>query len=151
MIDSRAMSRPLRFLVGVDFSPPSRRALAAARSLAERSGALLTIAHVRPFSDIRAAVALERGDLLKIGGRTMTSRIREIYEQRLAALAHEGEATLLLTGAPDVALGRQAKRGFDLLVLGRRGGGLRSVLPGSNALRTMAGSRVPVLIVPSGG
>jgi len=151
MIDSRAMSRPLRFLVGVDFSLSSRRALAVARSLAERSGASLTIAHVRPFSDVRAAVALDRGDLLKIGGRTLSSRIRAIYEQKLAALARKGETTLLLAGAPDVALGRQARHGFDLLVLGRRGGGLRSVLPGSNALRTMAGCRVPVLIVPSGG
>jgi nucleotide-binding universal stress UspA family protein len=151
MIDSRAMSRPLRILVGVDFSPPSRRALAVARSLAERSGASLTIAHVRPFSDIRAAVAMERGDLLKIGGRALSSQIRAAYEQKLAALARKGETTLLLTGAPDVALGRRARRGFDLLVLGRRGGGLRSVLPGSNAMRTMAGSKVPILIVPSGG
>jgi len=59
------MHSPLRVLVGVDFSPESRAAVRAARNLVKRTGGVLTIAHVRPVSDIRAAVVEERGDLLR--------------------------------------------------------------------------------------
>ena len=148
MIDSPAMRRPLRFLVGVDFSPESRKALAFARELAVRSGAELTIAHVRPFSDVRAAVTLERGDLLRSRSRSLATQIRNLYVRQLSSLAREGERVLLLKGASDTALGKEARRGYDLLILGRHGRGVRSVLPGSTALRTLAGTKVPILIVP---
>src|SRR5262245_65763241 len=87
MIDSARMPRPLRFLVGVDFSPESRKALSVARELAGRSGAELTIAHVRPFSDIRAAVTLERGELLRGRSRSMAAEIRALFGRRLSSLA----------------------------------------------------------------
>jgi len=58
-------SRGLRQLVAVDFSTESLRALRAARGLAARAGGSLTLVHVRPSSDVRAAVLEERGDLLK--------------------------------------------------------------------------------------
>jgi nucleotide-binding universal stress UspA family protein len=145
------MRRPLRFLVGVDFSPESRKALAFARELAGRSGAELTIAHVRPFSDVRAAVTLERGDLLRSRSRSLSVTIRELYVRQLSSLAREGERVLLLKGASDVALGKESRRGYDLLILGRHGRGVRSVLPGSTALRTLAGTKVPILIVPLTG
>ena len=139
-----------RFLVGVDFSPCSRRALAVARDLAERSGATLTIAHVRPFSDVRAAVVQERGDLLRRRpGRGLTSEIRDHYERRLDALAKKGERTVLLRGAPDIALTREARKGYDLVLLGRRGQGpLSSLVLGSTTLRTLTRAPVPVLVVP---
>ena len=151
MIDSAPMPRPLRFLVGVDFSPESRKALAFARELAARSGAKLTIAHVRPFSDVRAAVTLERGDLLRGRPRSLSKGVRDLYVRQLSSLAVEGERVLLLRGASDVALAKEAGRGYDLVILGRRGRGVRSVLPGSTALRTLAGTKVPLLVVPAGG
>ncbi|MFY9551288.1 MAG: universal stress protein [Thermoanaerobaculia bacterium] len=145
------MAEAPRYLVGVDFSPRSRRALAFARDLAARSGATLTIAHVRPFSDVRSAVVLERGDLLRNPGRKLPRKIKALYEEQLAALRQDGERILLLKGAPDVALCREARRGYDLLILGRRGpGAISSILPGSTALRTLACSTVPVLFVPAG-
>jgi universal stress protein A len=145
------MRRPLRFLVGVDFSPESRKALAFARELAARSGAELTIAHVRPFSDVRAAVTLERGDLLRSRSRSLAVAIRDLYVWQLSSLSQEGERVLLLRGASDVALGKEARRGYDLLILGRHGRGVSSVLPGSTALRTLAGTKVPILVVPLTG
>ncbi len=148
MINSPAMRRPLRFLVGVDFSPESRKALAFARELAGRSGAELTIAHVRPFSDVRAAVTLERGDLLRSRSRSLAAEIRNLYVRQLSSLAREGERVLLLKGASDTALGKEARRGYDLLILGRHGRGVRSVLPGSTALRSVAGMKLPTLVVP---
>jgi nucleotide-binding universal stress UspA family protein len=138
-----------RFLVGVDFSPCSRLALTVARELAAQSGATLTIAHVRPFSDVRAAVVLERGDLLRHSGRSLASEIRNLYERKLAALARDGERTVLLRGAPDVALSREARKGYDLVLLGRRGQGqLSSLVLGSTTLRTLTRAPVPVLVVP---
>lgn len=151
MIDSAPMARPLRFLVGVDFSPESRKAVAFARELAARSGAKLTIAHVRPFSDVRAAVTLKRGDLLRSRPGSLSTAVRDIYVRQLSSLAVEGERVLLLRGASDVALAKEAARGYDLLILGRHGRGVRSVLPGSTALRTLAGTKVPLLIVPVTG
>ena len=151
MIGSAPMRRPLRFLVGVDFSPESRKALAFARELAARSGAELTIAHVRPFSDVRAAVTLERGDLLRSRSRSLAGEIRDLYIRQLSSLAREGERVLLLKGASDIALGRQARRGYDLLIIGRHGRGVGSILPGSTALRSLAGTKVPLLIVPPAG
>jgi nucleotide-binding universal stress UspA family protein len=149
MIVSPPMRRPPRFLVGVDFSPQSRKALAFARDLATRSGAELTIAHVRPFSDVRAAVTLERGDLLRGRPRALSRAIQDLYVRQLSSLAREGERVLLLKGASDVALAKETGRGYDLLIVGRHGSGVRSVLPGSTALRTLTGARQPILVVPS--
>ena len=75
MIRSRAMTATARFLVGIDFSPGSRKALAEARRLAAHCGAKITIAHVRPVSDVRAAVSEDRGDLVRAGGRVLAREI----------------------------------------------------------------------------
>ncbi len=149
MIVCPPMRRPLRLLVGVDFSPQSRKALDFARDLAARSGAELTIAHVRPFSDVRAAVTLERGDLLRGRPGSLSREIRDLYVRQLSSLARNGERVLLLRGGSDVALDKEARRGYDLLIVGRHGHGVRSVLPGSTALRMLAGSKRPILVVPS--
>ena len=140
-----------RFLVGIDFSAGSRRALTEARALARRSGATLTLAHVRPFSDIRAAVVEERGELVRAGGPSLSREIAAHYARRLAAWAHEadGDRTLLLRGAPDLALTREARRGYALLVVGGRGrNAVSSVFLGSTAQRVLARSTIPVLVVP---
>jgi nucleotide-binding universal stress UspA family protein len=140
-----------RFLVGIDFSAGSRRALAEARALARRSGAALTLAHVRPFSDIRAAVVEERGELVRAGGRSLSREIAAHYARRLAAWAREadGDRTLLLRGAPDLALSREARRGYALLVVGGCGhNAVSSVFLGSTAQRVLARSTIPVLVVP---
>jgi nucleotide-binding universal stress UspA family protein len=143
---------PPRYLVGIDFSPGSRRALAAARQLAARTGANLTIAHVRPTSDVRAAIHEERGDLVRTGGRVLVRDLAAHYEHRLGEWARErdGDRTLLLRGAPDVALAREARRGYALLVLGSHGANaLASVFLGSNVERALARSPIPVLIAPA--
>lgn len=144
------MATPSGYLVATDFSPASRRALSAARALARKSGALLTLVHVRPSSDARAAVAEERGDLFRGPAGSLKAKLEEHYARRLGALAAPGERTLLLAGAPDLALCRQASRGYDLVVLGNRGRGAVSALfLGTIAQRVLARSPIPVLVVPS--
>ncbi len=140
-----------RFLVAIDFSADSRRALAEARLLARRCGALLTLVHVRPSSDLRAAVAEERGDLVRAGGRVLSRGVAALYAKRLTSWAREsdGERTLLLRGAPEVALAREAARGYALLVMGRRGRNpVSSLFVGSTAERVLSRTTVPVLVVP---
>ncbi len=146
------MARKPRYLVGTDFSPGSRSALEAARKLARRTGAALSVAHVRPSSDMRAAVAEDRGDLLRAGSGSLSRAIEEHYDRKLAAWVRPGhdERVLLLRGAPDVALLREARRGYDTIVLGRHGrGAVPTLLLGSTVARVLSRAGVPVLVVPS--
>jgi len=139
-----------RYLVATDFSAHSRRALAAARELARQTGATLTLAHVRPTSDVRAAVAEERGDLLKSPAGTLRGQIAAHYADRLDRLALDGERTRILSGLPELALCREAARNYALLVIGNRGrGAVSSLFLGSTAQRVLARSPIPVLVVPS--
>jgi len=147
----RGVAETPRFLVGIDFSAGSRKALAEARRLATLCGASLTLAHVRPFSDIRAAVVEERGDLLRGGGRVLARELAAHYESRLGSWARvaEGGRTIILPGAPDVALTREGRRGYTLLVLGTKGSNaVATLFLGATVERTLARSTIPVLAVP---
>ena len=126
------------------------RALDEARRLARRSGASITIAHVRPHSDVRAAVVEERGELLRGPSRTLAREIASHYAERLAGVARKGENTRLLKGETWFALTGEASRGYDLLVVGRRGrGGVDPIFLGSTVTRAITRSTVPVLVVPN--
>jgi nucleotide-binding universal stress UspA family protein len=136
-------------LVGVDFSAGSLRALEAARSLAARRGLRLTVAHVRPASSVRAAIVEERGDLLRGEPRHLPAAIAKHYARRLASVANPraGERTRLLRGVPARALCREARRGYDVLVLGSRGRGrVARFLLGSTVQEVLQRSPVPVLV-----
>lgn len=146
------MASENRYLVATDFSPSSRRALAAARALARRAGASLTIAHVRPGSDLRAAVLEERGDLLRGGRGTLGAGMKAHYQRRIDAVVdvERDERALILSGAPDIALCKEARRGYDLLVMGNRGhGAVSSLFLGGTTQRVLARSPIPVVVVPS--
>lgn len=142
----------LRILAGVDFSPESRRALDAARDLARFRGGTVTVAHVRPLSDVKAAVVEERGELLRQPAGHLAAAIAEHYTRRLARVGPgpHGERAILLRGAPGSALCREARRGYDLLVLGDRGRGrVAATLLGSTVQEALSRSPIPVLVVRS--
>jgi nucleotide-binding universal stress UspA family protein len=140
-------SRTLRILVGVDFSRESLRALRAARALAARAGGTVTIAHVRSSSDVTAAVAEERGDLLRARPERLASSMQKHYERRLAALRQRGVRTILLRGVPSAALCAEARRGYGLLVLGTRGRGrVANFLLGSTLQDALRRSPIPLLV-----
>jgi len=146
------LPRPrIRILAGVDFSPESRRALRAARDLARSCSGAITIAHVRPFSDVRAAVAEDRGDLLRRPPGHVGSGMAAHYSRRLERVCRPGERFLLLKGAPGPALCREARRGYDLLVLGNRGRGrVAAALLGSTVQVALHRSQIPILVVRRG-
>lgn len=144
------MVSPFRVLVGVDFSPESRAAVRAARDLVERTGGELTLAHVRPVSDIRAAVVEERGDLLRLPSADLARSIAAHYEKRLRRMMRRGanESDRLLRGDAAPALCREAARGYDMLVMGTRGRGLGTAfLLGSTVQEALHRSPIPVVVV----
>jgi nucleotide-binding universal stress UspA family protein len=143
---------PLRVLVGVDFSPESRAAVRAARDLVQRTSGELTLAHVRPVSDIRAAVVEERGDLLRLPSGGLARAIAGHYRKRLGKMMHrsKNESDRLLRGDPAPALCREAGRGYDLLVMGTRGRGLGTAfLLGSTVQEVLHRSPIPIVVVPA--
>jgi nucleotide-binding universal stress UspA family protein len=142
--------KSLRLLVAIDFSPESQKALRAARELTSRTRASLTLAHVRPHSDVVAAVVEERGDLLKGRAGRLREAIARHYQERLESFAAggAGETRKLLSGKPRHALLREARRGYDLLVMGSRGrGNFAASLLGSTVQEILTRCPVPVLVV----
>jgi universal stress protein E len=137
-------------LAPVDFSGASRKALREAGRLAARMGASLTLLHVRPISDVRAAIAEGREDLLKGPPRALASAMKRHYAERLAELAARSGAaeTRLVSGRASREIVRAAK-GFDLVVMGRTGrGGLPGLLGGTTH-KVLAACPVPVSVVPA--
>jgi nucleotide-binding universal stress UspA family protein len=136
-------------IAGLDFSDATAATVQAAVSLAARTGATLTLAHVVP-----EARGLERwASLLEEHQAQRTSRAGD----ELALLAHEvGDQvrevrTSATLGDPErvlAALG--AETPGTLLVMGvRRGAGLLSPQPGSTAYKVLCLTRTPVLVVPA--
>lgn len=140
----------LSILVPVDFSPTSLKALRKAGRLADRMGASLTLLHVRPISDVRAAIAEAREDLLKGPSRSLASAMKRHYAERLAGLAARSGAleTRLVSGRASREILRAAK-GFDLVVMGRTGRGGLSGLLGGTTHKVLAACAVPVVVVPA--
>ncbi len=140
----------LSVLVPVDFSPSSLRALREAGRLADAMVASLTLLHVRPISDVAAAIAEGREDLLKGTSRALAAALKRHYAERLAALAARSGAveTRLATGRASREIVRAAK-GFDLVVVGRTGrGGITGILGGTTR-KVLSSSPVPVVVVPT--
>lgn len=143
------VSRPLRVLVAVDFSRESLAALKKVRALFRRVPGELTITHVRPPSDVRAAVLEERGDLLRLPPGSLARGIREHYEERLGKIARSEDSVRLLSGEAAREICREAGKGYDLLAMGKRGrGGAATFLLGSTVQEALQRSPVPLVVVP---
>lgn len=143
-------SRGLRLLVAIDFSPYSVRSLRAARKTKQRTGGTLTVLHVRPSSDVRAAVVEERGDLVK--SANLRNAMADHYRSRLDALVggRAGESWKIRSGKPAVEIAREGRRGYDLVVAGTRGAGAAArLLLGSTVQELLQSSPIPVVVVPA--
>lgn len=142
--------KKLRLLVAVDFSPESRKAYRAARDLVRRTGGSIVLAHVRAFSDVRAAVAEERGDLLKGKPGTLAPALASHYARRFEAFAPKDDSISyrLLRGKPSLELRKEARRGYDFVVVGARGRGrVASSILGSTVQEILVRFPVPVIVV----
>jgi nucleotide-binding universal stress UspA family protein len=145
------VASPLRVLVAVDFSAQSLAAVRVARSLVQRTDGILTFVHVRPSSDVRAAVAEERGALLRGDEGDLARAMAAYYDQRFekSLRRRKVEAVRLLRGEPARELCREACRGYDLLVMGTHGRGRAAAfLLGSTVQEVLVRSPIPLVIVP---
>ena len=122
-----------------------------ARNLISRAGGTITFVHVRPFSDVRAAVVEERGDVLRLDDGNFARAMTAHYEERFAKTLRprRNEEVRLLRGEPARELCREARRGYDVLVMGTHGRGRAAAfLLGSTVQEVLVRSPIPLLIVP---
>jgi nucleotide-binding universal stress UspA family protein len=146
-----AAVRYRRVLVGVDFSPASRVALAHALHVAEHQRASVEVVHVvesfepaLPFLEAnrRAVARMKQQEVSRAGSRLA----------RFVGARHPVPVTTrVLSGKPDVAILERARRSrADLIVLSNRGRGLaEQLLIGTTAERVVRKGRLPVLLVPA--
>jgi nucleotide-binding universal stress UspA family protein len=135
-------------LVATDFSAASLRALRVARRLKKRAGGSITLLHVRPPSDVRAAVLEERGDLVS-GSKDV---IQEHYRKRLSAIVGKrpGESWKVAKGQAAREICREAGRGYDMVLAASRGAGAAvKLLLGSTVQELLLRSPIPVTVAPA--
>jgi len=136
-----------KLLVGVDFSEPCHDALRTATEIAQRDAADLVLVHVsRPIVPIgpEGMVSVEDCDHIEL---------------HLSEWQHEAERAgaprvrhTVINGTPWQGLVEVMRRGFDLAVVGTRGGiGLRHLLWGSTIDQIVRYAPCPVLVVRSYG
>jgi nucleotide-binding universal stress UspA family protein len=145
-----------RILVPIDFSAPSRRALATARELAQRYGASLQLLHV-----VEEAIVPEFYMQGRVVEPVLAGELRERARARLAALFEDtgGPAvpmeTFAIEGRAWHAIGDFAlETNSDLIVISSHGlTGLARALLGSVAERVVRSAPCPVLtlrVMPGG-
>ena len=142
-----------RILVPVDFSDPSGRALEHAIDLAKTFGAKIDLIHVYhapvaisgPYAEPLPAAYNE-------GVRKAAQTELDQWLGRVTAAGISGEAHLLEGSAPMEIVDAAVRLGSDQIVIGTRGlTGLKHLMLGSVAERTVRLARCPVTTVPAEG
>ena len=136
-----------KFLVPVDGSENSRRALEYATSMAV-AGDALTLVHV---IDIPPTVYVESQKLLNEIMSKFKEESAKILNQSKALVQKSGVAVDAVTLEGDTAQGivdYAQKGGFDMIVMGSRGlGKLKDMVLGGVSHKVLQRAKCPVLIV----
>jgi len=150
-VDPKDASRRRFILVGVDFSPASRTALAAARALAAESDRALMALHVIDGQGLQ-----ELARLAEVPEKVLRDRLGKERRERLAELLQGGAddvgvEPLIAWGRPfEVLVRKAADLQASLIVLGTAGhsADLEKALFGSTAEKVLRSAPCPVLCVP---
>lgn len=146
-----------RILVPVDFSEPSRKALAYAAELARPLGAVLEVVHVAEVPAFVPSASLPEA---RASDLSLVTLVREGAEELLAKFIGEAaelgikvQASRLEIGSPAQVIPEVAGAGgYDLIVIGTHGRtGLAHALIGSVAERVVRHAPCPVLSVRPNG
>lgn len=143
---------PSVIAVGVDGSPESGRALIWALSLAHALRSRLVVVHSTGLLEgagLQPAVDLDQE--LDAARQTLASATpnAEVASDNPKQPAVE---LVRRPGHPvDVLLSEASERGAELLVVGRRGSGLKPAGLGSTSEGILQGASVPVVVVPHDG
>jgi len=142
-----------RLLVATDFSSGSRKAEEVAVEMARASGSRLTLLHVvhlarmREFLDALASSPVWHLDAPEALAGLAVQRLEE-ERAHLAALGVEVE-TATAQGEPADEIIRYAReKGFDVVVMGRRGRSPHRPWVGGVAEQVMRASPIAVMLVP---
>lgn len=145
------MARFQKILVPVDFSEHSAKALNVAIDLAKAFGGKLELLHcyqVQPAGVSPYGIVLPESFDREI--REAAARQLAEWREKVTAQGVEAEANLSAM-FPSLAISETASEiGADLIVMGTRGlSGIKHVLLGSVAERTLRAAHCPVLTVKS--
>lgn len=144
-----------KILVPVDFSEASRPACAAAFELAEQLGASVTMLHVvdypPPYSQVDALTMVLPAEGNVTFDRFLKERAQEEMKTFISPYAKNKFRTEFRGGTAADGIVEAAKEGtYDLIVMGTHGRtGLRRLMIGSVAERTIRTSPCPVLTIPT--
>jgi nucleotide-binding universal stress UspA family protein len=132
-----------RFVVGLDGSEPSRRALEFALRHAHHVTAGVYLVHVRSIPGVPGGAALN--ETLDAFERQARVSAESVYRRKLHA-----RDVLVRAGPPvEALLGACAELHADLLVVGTSGAGHHGAgTLGSTAARLVVRSPIPVVVVP---
>lgn len=139
-------------LAAIDFSPVSRRIVAAALELARAIGGRVILLHVVHPPAFAAEIAPLLGDVIQLTGeveRGARRRLKRLQDRLLVQGATV--ATLCRQGAPaEEILGRATEEGADYIVLGSHGHtAFHDLVSGSTTSRVLKRAAVPVVVVPA--
>lgn len=131
-------------LYATDFSEPSRRALACARQIARRRGALLRTVHIVDLMGHNSAAPSSFTSAIEVARRSMRILRREL---RLAGIREN--ATIIPSGSISLAIRDTAVRyRATLLIMGLHGEpGITMPTFGGNVRRLLRSAPCPVLTV----
>ena len=137
-----------KLLVAIDGSEPSTRAAKFAAALARGLNAELTLVHsispIMPFpGDLPLGITELNASLERFGERVLR-QTRDCLEPDTSSVK-----TRVIHGSPAASILHLAQQeGYDLLVVGSRGGnGLSRLVLGSVADRLVRASEIPVTVV----
>lgn len=140
-------------VVGVDFSPASRRAARAAAAWAVRGGFPLVLVHAFPPSARRLAGAPRRTVKQAVAEAEVDEATRlSRWAEGLRADGVEVDVVARAGKPAEVLLSEAKRRRAALVALGTTGkGALRRLFLGSTARRVAAQAAIPVLLFPQRG
>ncbi len=140
------------FLVGIDSSDGSRRALEFARKRAKTAGAKLVVTYVIEWSPYSFNTPEENEQRHKRREEEIASATNSVLNPALEQLKSAGievEGIVRHGNVADVLNGLATECGADVIIVGRIGeSGLKSMLFGSVTTKLIQLASVPVTVVP---